>query len=800
MRTIMHLNNQWFFKPSFNEADLSQLTLDDSFVPVRLPHTVVETPLNYFDETLYQIHSCYKMKLPSLDGVDLMNQEVVLKFEGVMTYSEIFVNGRLATTHKGGYTPFEVVLNPFLTDTPEQWIAVHVDSTEREDIPPFGFVVDFLTFGGIYREVQLEIRNKVHLMGLKVETPVSDIGLFGARVLIHLNAPVKQSYSIKAVLSENSNDESISTLKLTDLSTQSLDFSFSNLKNIKLWDCTNPNLYRIRVNLFDGDTLLDSLETRFGFRTVNFSENGFYLNGVPLKLMGLNRHQSYPYVGYAMPKSAQFNDAEILKYQLGVNIVRSSHYLPSRHFLDKCDEIGLMVFDEIPGWQHIGDKTWRRTMLENVADMIKRDWNHPSVVIWGVRINESADDDGLYSESNALARKLDTTRPTGGVRNFSGSHIYEDVYTYNDFSHRGGKHVLDSPIKIAKKKMPYLVTEHNGHMFPTKPFDSEAKRIEHALRHTRVLNHAFGTPEISGAIGWCMSDYNTHKDFGSGDKICYHGVMDIFRTPKYAASAYASQQNNHPYMNVASSMFVGDYDASELGKITIFTNCDFVKIYKNDVFVSSHEPDRIHFPNLPHPPIVINDLIGNQIKENERFSAKDADRIKKILLKFLETGSNLPLLYKLGMGYLFLKYKMDFADAASLYGKYIASWGEKSTVYRFEGYRENQCVCVQIKDVNSTPQLYLEADSHSLKESETYDVVRVVVRFADSNGQPLFYANPVAIVTCNGPLTVIGPSTFALIGGTRAFWLKTTGVSGTATLSVSLDNGLQKTLSFTIET
>ena len=156
--------------------------------------------------------------------------------------------------------------------------------------------------------------------------------LFRSRVLIHLNAPVKQSYSIKAVLSENSNDEPISSLKLTDLSTQSLDFSFSNLKNIKLWDCTNPNLYMIRVNLFDGDTLLDSLETRFGFRTVNFSENGFYLNGVPIKLMGLNRHQSYPYVGYAMPKSAQFNDAEILKYQLGVNIVRSSHYPPSDIF------------------------------------------------------------------------------------------------------------------------------------------------------------------------------------------------------------------------------------------------------------------------------------------------------------------------------------------------------------------------------------------------------------------------------------------------------------------------------------
>ena len=799
MRTLFHLNDHWFFKPSFSKEDIVTLAVDDSYAQVRLPHTVVETPLNYFDEALYQLHSSYKMKLPSLDGIDLNHQAVVLKFEGVMTFAEVFVNGRLATTHKGGYTPFEVVLNDYLTGTNEQWIAVHVDSTERDDIPPFGFVVDFLTFGGIYREVQLEIRNKIHLMGLKVETPLSASGQYNARVLIQLNASIKPSYSIRACLYKIGCDEPISQLHLNKLPTQSLDFTFDQLENIQVWDTENPNLYKIKVNLFEGDEPLDSMETRFGFRTVLFTDKGFSLNGTPLKLVGLNRHQSFPYVGYAMPKSAQFQDADILKNQLGVNIVRSSHYPPSRHFLDRCDEIGLLVFDEIPGWQHIGDKIWRRTMLENVADMIKRDWNHPSVVIWGVRINESPDEDGLYFESNALARKLDSTRPTGGVRNFAGSHIFEDVYTYNDFSHRGGKQVLDTPNKIAKKKMPYLVTEHNGHMFPTKSFDSEAKRIEHALRHTRVLNQAFGTPEIAGAIGWCMSDYNTHKDFGSGDKICYHGVMDIFRTPKYAAFAYASQQNHMPFMTVASSMFVGDYDASELGKITVFTNCDLVKVYKNDQFVSAHEPDRANYPNLPHPPIVINDLIGNQIRENERFTGKDADRIKKILLKFLETGSRLPILYKLGMAYLFLKYKMNFADAAALYGKYIASWGEKSTVYRFEGYQKEQCVCIQTKDVNSPPKLYLEADANDLKESETYDVVRVVVRFADSNGQPLFYANPVATVSCNGPLTVIGPSTFALIGGTRAFWLKTTGHSGAATVSVSLDNGLQKVLSFKVE-
>ena len=131
---------------------------------------------------------------------------------------------------------------------------------------------------------------------------------------------------------------------------------------------------------------------RFGFREIHYKNDGLYLNGKKIKLRGLNRHQSFPYVGYAMPKSAQYKDAEILKYSLGVNTVRLSHYPQSNHFMDRCDELGILVFDEIPGWQHIGDsKEWRELAKENVREMIMKDWNHPSVFIWGVRINESKD-------------------------------------------------------------------------------------------------------------------------------------------------------------------------------------------------------------------------------------------------------------------------------------------------------------------------------------------------------------------------------------------------------------------------
>ena len=152
-----------------------------------------------------------------------------------------------------------------------------------------------------------------------------------------------------------------------------------------------------------------------------------------MKLRGLNRHQTFPYVGGAMPERVQRRDAWILRRELHCNIVRTSHYPQSPAFLDACDEAGLLVLEEIPGWQHIGDKAWQDISVDNVARMIRRDWNHPSVVLWGVRINESADNHDFYTRTNALAHSLDDSRQTGGIRNRYDSELLEDVFTMNDF-------------------------------------------------------------------------------------------------------------------------------------------------------------------------------------------------------------------------------------------------------------------------------------------------------------------------------------------------------------------------------
>ena len=233
-----------------------------------------------------------------------------------------------------------------------------------------------------------------------------------------------------------------------------------------------------------------------------------------------------------MPGRVQRRDALFCASNLKCNIVRTSHYPQSRHFLDACDEVGLLVLEEIPGWQHIGDQAWKDIAVDNVGRMIRRDWNHPSMILWGVRINESQDDHDFYTRTNALAHQLDPTRQTGGIRYFYESELLEDVFTMNDFGFplRPPNHPAVSEYGVC-----------GPHLSRPRPSTTWSALREHTLRHARIHDQLASNPQYAGGIGWCAFDYNTHADFGSGDRICYHGVTDIFREPKPAAGFYKSQ-------------------------------------------------------------------------------------------------------------------------------------------------------------------------------------------------------------------------------------------------------------------
>lgn len=776
MRKTIDLNFGWKYSESCADEMLLASYDDSAFETVDIPHANKEIPYNYFDESVFQFVSCYRKAFRLPEEAYLPDKKVFICFEGAANFAEVFINGKFAGAHKDAYTPFKIDITN-LINKKKNIVAVRLDSTERPEIPPFGRVVDYLVYGGIYREVSIEILDDIHIENVFVRTP--EVLAPKKTLLADITLSQMTCGTLKLSLCRDGKTVSEKVCNVDNAKVMRVKWS---LPGVDLWTTEKPVLYTLKVNFADDET-----ETRFGFRTCSFTRKGFYLNGKHIKLRGLNRHQSYPYVGNAMPASAQIADAELLKYKLGCNFVRTSHYPDSVHFLNRCDEIGLLVFTEMPSWQFLGEGEWRQICLENIQSMIIRDRNHPSVVLWGVRVNEGNDCDEFYTETNALAHSLDDSRQTGGVRNFPRSHLLEDVYTYNDFSHSGGAIKLLPPALVAGLRAPYLVTEYNGHMYPTKSFDREEIRREVALRHARVQNKSYSSDRYCGATAWCMADYNTHKDFGSGDRICYHGVTDMFRVPKLSAAVYASQQDKTPVLEVSSSMDVGEHPGAIVGQVYIFTNCDYVKIYKNGVYKSTARPNKNKYAHLPHPPILPEDYIGDSLEKDEGLNPTSAKYMKKAMVAAAKYGYVMPPHHYLELAAGVVTGAMPIPKVVDLVTKYFANWGDEQVAYRFDGYKDGRVVKSVTKTAVLSKHLTAFADSYELVEDKTYDVTRIELRCEDQNNNLLPFANNAIKVTIDGPAKIIGPDHFALIGGDRAFWIRTVGKSGEITVTIEAE-------------
>ena len=786
-----YLNDDWLFTEQFEDSLAAPEYLENTLQPVRLPHTCKETPFHYFDESLYQMVSGYRRHLQV--PADWQGKRILLTFEGAAHDSTVFCNGKKVGEHHCGYTAFTVDLTDNVLYGQDNLLCVRLDSRENLNVPPFGYVIDYMTYGGIYRDVRLEVKEKVSLSDIFVHTAIdfrsspvtaqitSEITLTESDE----NVTIRQYYMPKSTATAQ---ESWRLLCEQTVSADvSCDKEFSLTATITaplLWDTEEANLYILKTQLYQDNTLLDETETTFGIREAVFKKDGFYLNGRKLRIRGLNRHQSFPYVGYAMPKSMQRLDADLLKKELGLNAVRTSHYPQSHYFLERCDELGLLVFTEFPGWQHIGDDSWKAQAVANAEDMIRQYRNHPSIILWGIRINESPDDDAFYEKTNAVAHKLDPSRPTGGVRAMKKSHLLEDVYTYNDFLHDGEMPGCDPKKKVTSDmEKPYLISEYNGHMYPTKAFDNEERRSEHAIRHANVLDAVAGQPDIAGSFGWCMFDYNTHKDFGSGDRICYHGVMDMFRNPKLASNIYACEQEQTPVLEITSSMDIGEHPGCNRGNIYILSNADSVKMYKNDRFIKEYLPEMSPYKHLKHGPILIDDFIGDSLAQNERFRPKHAKEITDAM-NLVARGSlnHIPKRLYLTALKLLLIYHIDFAEVTRLYTKYIGDWGGTATIYRFDAIKDGKVVKSVTKEPVREIRLEAEADHTILTEQHTYDVALVRIRAVDDHGNVLpFYQEPVRLIT-EGDISIIGPDTIALQGGMGGTYVKSTGRSGRGAL------------------
>jgi beta-galactosidase len=592
-RVEINFNTGWLFAPKDIAHGQSVELSEKSFESVCLPHCNKIVPHSNFDTSLYAIISWYRRHYTP--PLKYQGKRFYLEFQGVSKAAKVFVNGIAVGEHKGAYTPFTLDITDKLIIGSDNVIAVQVDSRQRKDIPPEGLNVDYMIFGGIVRNVVLTVADPLHVEWAYVSrdsafpdrahVKVRVFNQNGERKNCMLNVDVLDSAMTVAASAESRH-------AVSPYSGYEFTCVTGPIADLRLWNPDHPYLYTARIRLQDGRRCADDCSKRFGMRTVAFSKTDgtFSMNGQRLKLRGLNRHETYPFIGRAAADRLQRKDADIMKYDFGCNTVRCSHYPQSPAFLDRCDEIGLLVLEEIPGWMYVSRRSdWQSIVLQNVNDMIVRDRSHPSIISFGVRINESADFHDLYVSTNRLARALDPGRPTHGVRvvNHGSEHEFlEDVWVYN------------YAVPAAKPAvLPWITGEHVGHRSTTHSWDGEQLLVNQMLAHAAVHDSASANPKIAGLLGWCAFDYNSPYKYEE-KSVCYHGVADIFRFPKHAAWFYRSQADPAFY---GPMVYIAHCWKKALAPddIWVASNCEKVELFVNNVSMGRKAPDR--YRNLPHP-------------------------------------------------------------------------------------------------------------------------------------------------------------------------------------------------------
>ncbi|HEX2958336.1 MAG TPA: glycoside hydrolase family 2 TIM barrel-domain containing protein [Chitinispirillaceae bacterium] len=612
-RITTNLDTGWLFNKSDNASFSGGTSFNDAaWNKVCIPHSNVITKHAFLDTASYRIITWYRKHFTP--SAALNGRRFLLEFQGVSIVATVYVNGVSVGSHKGAYTPFIFDITDKVKVGQDNVIAVKVDSKKHDEIPPECYSkpnMDFIVFGGIVRPVTLITVDPMYIDWTFVatqnpsqEAPSNPVVLAKTNI-INRNTIQKKCTVITNIVDGTNTIVAKASSEVTLPANGALTVSqtTSAISSPRLWSIDSPNLYNVSVQLQDESGCIDEYRTRMGIRSLTFNKTDglCYLNGQVIKLRGLNRHETYPYIGRAAPKRLQRKDADILKYELGCNLVRASHYPQAPDFLDRCDEIGLLVLEEIPGWQYLDKGSeWRAIEMQTLVDMVKRDRNHPCILSWGTRANETQDDQ-WYELTDDSAKVLDPTRLTHGVRFNGGEKVeffYEDVWTRN------------FKLPTSLDPIPYITTEFAGHTVLQQAHSWDDDQIlvnqimEDGHGHGFGLDTMYGAKKWAGLIGWCAFDYNsphrnaTNSDIGRGNMsfVSPHGVSSIFRLPKLAAYFYQSQRDPAlygPMVHICSY-----WTPNSLSNILVVSNCDEVELYQDGVLVSTKKK---LYTNLPYP-------------------------------------------------------------------------------------------------------------------------------------------------------------------------------------------------------
>lgn len=566
-------------EPRFRDA--AKPTYDDSWwQPVDLPHTwnahdaADDKPGYWRGIGWYREH--FRI------GVPVAGKRVFLEFEGVNAVSEFWLNGAYLGRHLGGYTGFEFDITDHLRPDADNVLTAKVDNLFHDTIPPT-VKTDYTFYGGIYRNVWLRVTDETYIKHVIWTTPEvsAESGKLRLTAIVkNTSHETRRLNLVHQILDPTGRAVlTISAPMSVDAATAAEITKGSVLSRPQLWSPDGPNLYRIRTSLREGAATIDVVENPLGFRWFHFDpQKGFFLNGRRVQIQGTNWHQFYPGMGSALPDSRHWKDMEIIR-AMGVNFWRTSHYPHASATLEASDRLGLMVWEELPVNKEIGNPNDYIANVSSMArEMIARDRDHPSIVLWGIAGEVNAPKDVSIRVVRAIAglyRELDPTRPV-----VMHAPRGEEIEALVDVVGSGADKATDAEhTKYAGRS--FMVGEYSAALIGRGIYgmgpDSEDLGCE---RHEKYLAELKRRPWMAGGCIWHQFDFEGETYDSVIPHVNAFGMADSWRIPKDVYYFYQSQWTTQPIVHIAGH-WTWPGQEGKPRQVKVYSNAPEVELYLN---------------------------------------------------------------------------------------------------------------------------------------------------------------------------------------------------------------------------
>jgi beta-galactosidase len=617
------LNEAWkFIKLDASQFQTNDLN-DQYWKPLNLPHSWNAEDAFDDERGYYQGIGCYRKRW--IVPAAWKGKSVLLHFEGVNQTAEVYVNGKLATNHKGGYTAFRAEVSDLLKYGEENLIAVRVSNAPDPHVAPLS--ADFTFYGGIYRNVWAIVAEPSHFdmvnqnLGTDafiVQTKEDKknewtVSISGQAVLA---ANSKSRFAVRATLIGPDNQSlasKTSPIKVKGKEPVAFQLEIPAGRQVEKYSPENPTLYKVKAELLENDLARDQLNCKTAFFSFSINpENGAFLNGKPIKLLGANRHQDFEGLGNALPDDLHRADAERIK-EMGGNFIRISHYPQSGKLLEACDQLGLLVWEEIPIVDEITpNTTFRDNCASQLKEMIAQHRNHPSVIMWGymnevligidrrikgdslkeIRMKETV---VLASFLDSIVRKTDVKRLTtmalhnsqrynksglGNVAQVTGWNLYHGWYhdRFPDFGTFMDKDHADFP------KRSYIISEFGAgsdlRLFSNQPEIFDFTPQYQWLYLQSYMKQIMERPWIAGATVWNLIDFGSEGRKETMPHINNKGLFTMNRKKKDAFFLMQAWLTKEPMAHLA----LQDWDSKVLiqngkAKLYLISNQETVHLF-----------------------------------------------------------------------------------------------------------------------------------------------------------------------------------------------------------------------------